>query len=111
VATVVEFSGVHGVNLDSENATPSEIVSTFSDKELFEAARETSDIFNGLVLSRALVIVQARTRCFSLLEFGERLGMGKTSVYRWAKGKPTTAACYERAIRLLAIELAEHGVH
>lgn len=111
MAAVVEFAGVYGVNLDAEKASPTEIVAAFSDSDLLAASRETSNTFNGLALSRAVVIVQARTRCFSLQEFGQRMGMAKTAMYRWAKGNPVSSACYERAIRLLAMELAERGVH
>ena len=97
--------------IDPEKASPAELVASFSDKELNAAARETSKVLNGLVLARALVIVQARTRCFSLQEFGHRIGVDKGAIYRMAKGRPVTNGCYERTIKLLAMELFERGVN
>lgn len=97
--------------LDPESASPAEIVAGFTDKELVEASQETSKKLNGLALCRALVIVQARTRCFSLLELGQRIGLAKTSIYRWARSAPVSNTCYDRAMRLLALELSERGVH
>lgn len=103
------MAAVLQICIDPENASPTEIVATFSGEELNAAAGETSNTYNGLVLARALVIVQTRTRCFSLQEFGERLGVGKSAVYRWAKGKPVSPSCYQRALHLLAMELFERG--
>lgn len=96
--------------MDFEKAPTAELVAAFTDRELIAASTENSNVFNGLVVSRAVVIVQARTRCFSLFEFGERLGVGKNAIYRMAKGKPTTKGCYERTMRLLAMELFERGI-
>lgn len=115
MAAIIQIAKVPGegsfCGIDPEKASPAELVASFTDKDLNAAARETSKVFNGLVLARALVIVQARTRCFSLQEFGDRIGVGRNAIYRMAKGKPVTNLWYERTIRLLALELFERGVH
>src|SRR5271163_4310262 len=53
-------------------------------EEIFAASRETSRQYNGIVLAKAVVIVQTRLRCSSLAELGRRLGISRTMICRHA---------------------------
>jgi hypothetical protein len=96
--------------VDEDSLSPAELVARFSTEELFAASRETSLQYNGIVLAKALVIVQIRTRCTSLRETVQRIGIGKGTVYRWARGRGLSTPMLERALRQLAFLLWEEGV-
>jgi hypothetical protein len=78
-------------------------------EEIFAASQETSSQYNGIVLAKAIVIVQTRMRCSSLPALARLIGIGKVSMYRYAKARPVPKHVFHRAIRDLAILLDEEG--
>lgn len=76
-------------------------------EEIFAAMRETSNKFNGIVLSKAVVIVQCKVKCLSLNELAKRMDVHKNAIYRYARGGPVTNATLRRALRDLACFLDE----
>ena len=78
-------------------------------EEIFAASRETSRQYNGIVLAKAVVIVQTRLRCSSLAELGRRLGISRTMICRHAAAQPISNHSFLRAMRDLAILLDEKG--
>jgi hypothetical protein len=90
--------------LSSENSlTPAELVAAFSATELQIASTEESAKFNGIVLAKAIVIVQTRLRIHSLAILGKRIGVSRRALYYWAMGKPASRHKFEHYIRELAL--------
>lgn len=78
-------------------------------EELAAASRETSRIYNGIVLARAVVIVQVKLHVSSLSKLARMLNRGTTIVYRWAEGThPIRDTTLEHALRDLVFLLDEH---
>jgi len=85
-----------------------EEMALFSGEEMFAASQETSHRFNGMVLAKAVVIVQCRVKCLSLPELAKRASVGKNAMYRYARGGPCTNNTLRRALRDLSCVLDEH---
>ena len=85
--------------LHEEFSTPTEIVASFTGAELLAAQQETSPIYDGIVLSRAVRIVKYRTG-MSLCKIAERMRCSKTTVFRLARGFPCIS--HKRCERTLA---------
>src|SRR5271167_4372624 len=88
--------------IDEDSHSVAELLAGFTGTELLAAAGETSRIYNGQVLAKAVVLTQVRLRCFSLSALGKRLGIGHVTIYRWAKGMPTSERALFHAIADLA---------
>jgi hypothetical protein len=93
----------------NETLSAAEEYALLTGEEIFAASRETSSIFNGRVLARAIVIVQTRIRCLSLPEFAKKMDIPRMTMYRHARGNPCSATVFRRAMRDLAILLDEEG--
>lgn len=78
-----------------------------SGEEILAASQETSKKFNGIVLSKAVLIVQCRVKCLSLSELAKRACVGKNAMYRFARGGPCGNTTLRRALRDLACFLEE----
>jgi hypothetical protein len=96
--------------IDEDSLSPAELVASFNAAEFLQASRETSSKYNGLVMARALVLVQIRLRCFSVTELARRMGIGRVAVYRWVAAKPMSSGRLERSLKDLAFLLLSEGV-
>jgi TPP-dependent indolepyruvate ferredoxin oxidoreductase alpha subunit len=92
-----------------DRLSSAELVSRFSDAEIFSASQETTRIYNGKVLAKAVIIVQTRTHYSSLRELAKHMGVSKSVIYRQARGLPLSDQMFHRAIRDLALLLEEEG--
>ena len=107
------YSGAHCEMCDCELAptrSVAEELALLTGAELFDASQETSRVYNGHVIAKAVVIVQIRIHCPSLPDLARRIGVSKSIVYRHAAAHPLSDAMLHRAIRDLAILLDEEGV-
>lgn len=93
-----------------DRLSSSELVGKFSDLDLLAAARETSKIYNGLVLAKAVAFVQTRLRCSSLSELAKRMGISRPTIYREVNGSPVSDLQFNRKIRELAALLEEEAI-
>jgi hypothetical protein len=78
-------------------------------EEIFAASQERSNAYNGHVLAHAIVITQTRTRCLSLTVLAKKLGIGRVTMFRYARGVPCSDLVFRRALLDLGI-LLEEGV-
>jgi hypothetical protein len=76
-------------------------------EEIFAASQETSRVYNGHIIAKAILLVQFRIRCRNLSEMAKRLGAPKNVLYRYAKGLPLSDHRLRRALRDLACFLDE----
>lgn len=83
------------------SATTAELLAQLDGEELLAASSESSNVFNGLVLARAVLLVQLRIRCPSLFDMAQRMGVKKNMIYRWARGIPITEGALRRALQEL----------
>jgi hypothetical protein len=83
------------------SAPVAEMLAHLNGEELLAASRETSHVYNGHVLARAVLLMQLRSRCKNLRELAERMGTNKNRVYRWGKGTPATDAALHRGLQEL----------
>jgi len=96
---------------DPEEAlSAAEEYALLSGEEIFAASQETSRIYNGRVLAKAVLLVQTRIQCHSLNELAKCLGIPRQTCYRRARGVPCSANTLHRALRDLAYYLDEQGV-
>jgi hypothetical protein len=93
----------------AETLSAAEEYAQLTGEEIFEASRETSKVYNGQVLSRAVVIVQCRIRCRSIRDLARATGIARVTMYRYANGMPKTDGTLRKALRDLAALLAEDG--
>ena len=89
--------------------TVQEELAALNGRELLAASKETTNVYNGIVLARACLIVQCRLRCHRPQDLLRHLNGGKARVYRWMRGTPISDSFFERAIRDLAFLLAEQA--
>jgi len=95
--------------LNEDRHCPAEILAGCSGAELLALAAETSPVYDGLVLGKALEIAQRRIG-LNTLQIGKRLGVGKSTIYRALLGKPIrNHGRFERGMRELALLLLEEG--
>jgi hypothetical protein len=92
---------------DDDTLSVREVLARFTGTDLLAASRETSAAYNGIVLAKAVVIVQCRLKILSLAQLAERLGVGKNTMYRWMRGKRMEDRTFHRAILDLALLLDE----
>jgi len=71
--------------------------------EIEEAAGETSEQYEGIVLARAIRIVRRRLRLRSDYDLAKLLSTGRSSLYRAAAGRP----CSPRVARGWYLRLEE----
>jgi len=95
--------------IDDDALSPAELLARMSGQEIFDASQETSRVYNGHVIAKAIVIVQIRVHCPSLPDLARRIGVSKSIVYSHAAAHPLSDAMLHRAIRDLAILLDEEG--
>jgi hypothetical protein len=74
---------------------------SFTDMELASHAGETSETYEAAMLSAAVRLVTRRHE--SLEQLAKRMEIGKSTLYRWARGERYTRRTFERAILLLAV--------
>ncbi len=99
------------VSASARELSPAEIVAGFTGTDLLAASTETSPIYDGLVISKAVAIVQHRLRCRNLLELKKRLNVSKTTLYRAYTAQPVLRhATFERLMSDLAVLLFEEGI-
>jgi hypothetical protein len=110
---LVLISGANDVataKLAIENKEPLSVAEEWArltGEEVFDASRETSPQYNGLVLAKAVVIVQTRLRCHSLSRLGKLTGRGRAVMSRHARGLPLRESAFQHAMRDLAVALSE----
>jgi hypothetical protein len=92
---------------NNEPLSAAEEYALLTGEEIFAASRETSRVYNGLVLAKATVIVQTRIRCSSLKSFAKRLGISRPTLYRHVQAWPISDQIFARSMRDLAILLEE----
>lgn len=107
MATAAAVAKTIPIPIDENTAPVAELLARFTARELMEAQQETSRQYDGLVLARAVVIVQCRIRCMSIQELARKMGFSRNVLYRWASGSPLGPQFFRRAIRELALLLAE----
>ena len=78
-------------------------------EEIFAASRETSRQYNGIVLAKAVVIVQTRLRCTSLADLGRRLHLSRSMISRHCHAHPISDHHFHRSMSDLAILMEEEG--
>lgn len=110
MAAVIKLAPINSFDEDDRLST-AELLARFSGPEIFSASQETSRIFNGCVIAKAVVIVQTLVHCSSLLDLARRLHVSKSTLYRQVKGLPLSDPMFYRAIRDLALLLEEEGVY
>jgi hypothetical protein len=93
----------------AETLSAAEEYAHLTGEEIFAASRETSKTYNGQVLARAVVIVQCRTHCMSLVNLAKAAGIGRVTMYRYASSKPITDGTLRKALRDLAALLEEEA--
>ena len=93
--------------MDEDALSPAGLVAGFTAVELAECRRETFRAYNGLVLARAVAIVQSRLRCFSRQALARKLQIGHTTIHRWSAGAPVSDRMLERRLLELAALLLE----
>jgi hypothetical protein len=93
--------------IDLDALSAAEEYALLTGEEIFAASRETSRQYNGVVLAKAVVIVQTRLRCSSLAELGRRLHLSRSMMARHAKALPTSDHHFHRSMSDLAILLEE----
>src|SRR5208337_4539860 len=76
-------------------------------EEIFAASRETSRQYNGIVLSKAVVIVQVRLRCTSLAELGRHLRISRSVMSRHVSAHPISDHHFHRSMCDLVILMEE----
>jgi hypothetical protein len=91
----------------AEALTVAEEYAQLSGEDIFAATRETSKVYNGQVLAKAVLIVQTRMRCSNLTKLASYLGVGRVTAYRWVSGRPVTDYKFSSAMRNLAALLEE----
>ncbi len=67
--------------------TVAEEIEEFTGEELYEASRETSAVYNGIVLKFAIKIVLRRLE-ISLKALTRKKGFAHSKWARWAKAQP-----------------------
>jgi hypothetical protein len=96
--------------VNNEPLSVAEEYALLTGEEIFAASRETSNQYNGVVLAKAVVIVQTRLRCSSLVELGRRMGVSRGTICRYAGARRMISnQLFHHAIRDLAILLDEEG--
>jgi len=73
---------------NEDDIPAAELVARFTGTELYDAAHETSRIYNGIILKHALIAAQIRARCFSIPKIARQLGIARTTLYRWVQAHP-----------------------
>lgn len=91
--------------LDEDALTPAEVLASLPAEELLLASRETSRVYNGLVLAKAVVIVQTKLRCRFLNLLAHRMDIPTVTLYRWARGGPVSDKGMRHCLRELALTL------
>jgi hypothetical protein len=94
-------------SLDHSAPSATEEYALLTGEEIFAASRETSRQFNGIVLAKAIVIVQTRTRCSNLTTLAKQLELGRVTLYRYVTGRPCNDTVFRRMLRDLAILLED----
>jgi hypothetical protein len=109
VNTVATAAKLAIVPEPAEALSAAEEYARLSGEEIYAASQETSKKFNGMVLAKAVVLVQCRVKCMNLTDLALLLDVGRVTVYRWARGLPCSESLFRRALRELALLLADEG--
>jgi hypothetical protein len=96
------------IPIDEDSTSPAELVAQFSGADLLAASQDTSPQYRGMVIAKAVVIVQTRLRCRNIYTLAKRMGISKSIMFRWATAKPVSSHHrFSRALRELAFQLAD----
>jgi hypothetical protein len=97
----------HDTRLIDGALSAAEEYALLTGEEIRAASMETSNQYNGIVLAKAVVIVQTRLRCRSLRSLSRLIGRSHSTINRYAKGFPLRESDFQHAMRDLAVAISE----